>query len=269
MRRCHLLKLHLPRVPLLHPNRAEVLVPRRRPLILRRRNAQHHVVGHDPHAVAGRALPSYRKAANSARLPRTGRACPGARYNCPSKATKEKSSVNVRLKNAMSPFFAASTKLILRPHQRLLQRSQRLGRSIRLGPAGNRATDQHCENHATTFHSRLPNSSCPSEERNDEESAVLSPPPRQLHPARMLPANFARGTETCSPVARFFNENASAFTSFSPTIKMYFAPPSSPSQTSSSAESSRSPNSTTKPSRRKSPASRSAFRFIPSPTGAT
>src|ERR1035437_630375 len=33
-------------------------------------------------------------------------------YNCPSNATKEKSSVSVRLKNATSPFFAASTKLV-------------------------------------------------------------------------------------------------------------------------------------------------------------
>src|SRR5690349_9382140 len=47
MRGGHLKKFHFPRVALLHPHRAEVLVPRRRPLILCGRNPQDYVVGDD------------------------------------------------------------------------------------------------------------------------------------------------------------------------------------------------------------------------------
>src|SRR5438270_14067068 len=43
----HLKKLHLPRLALFHPHRAEVLVSRRRSLILCGRNPQHNVVGHN------------------------------------------------------------------------------------------------------------------------------------------------------------------------------------------------------------------------------
>ena len=47
MRGGHLKKLHLPRVALFNPHGAEVLITRRRPLILCGRNPQHHVVGHN------------------------------------------------------------------------------------------------------------------------------------------------------------------------------------------------------------------------------
>src|SRR5271155_2317595 len=73
--------------------------------------------------------------------------------------------------------------------------------------------------------------------RQQSKSAVEGPHTRLRHdePSReflplggshscILRANSPRGTETCSPVARFFSEKASAFTSFSPTIKVYFAP---------------------------------------------
>jgi hypothetical protein len=59
-------------------------------------------------------------------------------YNCPSNWTKEKSSVSVRLKNATSPFLAASTKLF-RVHQRLFQRAC-LRRRIRLSRSGHSKT---------------------------------------------------------------------------------------------------------------------------------
>src|SRR4029077_5275523 len=52
MCRRRLLKLQLPRIALLHPNRAPMLITRRRPLVLRRRNTEHDIVGDDGRALA-------------------------------------------------------------------------------------------------------------------------------------------------------------------------------------------------------------------------
>src|SRR5579864_733594 len=52
MRYRHLLKFHLPHVALLDPDRAEMLIARRRSLIFRRRHAQHDVVRHDARAIS-------------------------------------------------------------------------------------------------------------------------------------------------------------------------------------------------------------------------
>src|SRR5580704_5116302 len=76
-------------------------------------------------------------------------------------------------------------------------------------------------------------------------------------------ANSPRGTETCSPVERFLSANASACTSFSPTIKIYFAPAFVAVSNDFFSRKLSSPRSTTRSCRRNSRASRAASPFIP------
>src|SRR5579864_2804245 len=52
--RRRLLKLHLPCVPLFHPDGAEVLISRRRTLVLHRWNLHHGIVGHNRRIVTSR-----------------------------------------------------------------------------------------------------------------------------------------------------------------------------------------------------------------------
>src|SRR5580704_297822 len=84
----------------------------------------------------------------------------------------------------------------------------------------------------------------------------------------ILRTRSARGTETCSPVARFFRANASALISFSPTIKMYFAPALVAVSNDFFSRKVSSPKSATTSWRRSSRASRAASAFMPAPSGA-
>src|SRR5580658_5300184 len=146
MRHRHLLKLHLPHVPLLHPRRAEMLIPRRWPLILRRRNAQYHIVGddrdpvrhrHDFHVVREQVEPAAAHAVNKV-LAVGQLAVERHERKVVSEGALEKCHIAL---------FRSLNITLFGSHQSLLQRTQRLGRRICLPHRGDRqgATKQ---NHA-------------------------------------------------------------------------------------------------------------------------
>src|ERR1700687_5660844 len=153
MRRRHLLKLHLPRVPLSHPQRAEMLIPRRWSLVLRWTHAQHNVVGHNRHTVARRHyLHIVRLQVVAAIAKLIDHVLPAVHLPV---VQDEREVIGQRaLDKCYDPLSRRLHKTFLRVHQCLLQRGQRLGRrsSLSIGRRGNDRTKQSNEESQTAVH---------------------------------------------------------------------------------------------------------------------
>src|SRR5436305_10318523 len=153
---CHLLKFHLPGVALFHPYRAEVLISRRRSLILHSRNAKHHVIGDDSHVITRlHYFHLIRHQINSTACELVEHLLP--RIQLPIELHKRKVVRQRPLEKRDVPLLRRLHKAFLSIHKRLFKRTQLLSRRSHLSKQGTSNTNQQTHEYdQSIFHAASP-----------------------------------------------------------------------------------------------------------------
>src|SRR5208282_668378 len=150
VRRGHLHELHLPCFALLYPHRTEVLVARRRTLILGGRNPQHNVIGHDGDVIAHRHdFHVVRQQVDAAPAHLIDHVLPLREFAV--EIDERKIVSESALKKRRIALLRGRDKTLFGSEERLLQRSQRLRRRGRLAERRSYAK-QNDRDHPTVAH---------------------------------------------------------------------------------------------------------------------